>query len=383
VRAKRVLVIGGGIGGLAAAGALHQFGFEVHLYERAAELGEVGAGLQLGPNAVKVLRGLGLLNRLRPMTSHITEMLSVRWNDAQLRFQQSFRDYEFEFGAPYLAAHRADLHSCLRSVLPEAKIHLSAQCTGVEMSGETAIARFANGQSAEGDILIGCDGIHSVVRESLFGKIPARFTQLIAWRGTVPIECVPQKIGPRGEVSIDPRHHYLSWIGPTGHVICYPIRGGELYNLFIGHFTSDWEEESWTVPSTVGSILEAHDGWNPALIAMLAKVENPFKWGIYDRDPLSEWSVEGITLLGDAAHPMMPTLAQGAAITLEDAVSVARHLKRESDGAIALRAYAAERLPRASGVQIQSRQQFDEFRMTPPRTPLSREWIFEHDATVG
>jgi salicylate hydroxylase len=378
-----VVVIGGGIGGLAAAGALHQFGFEVQLYERSSELGEVGAGLQLGPNAVKVLRGLGVLDSLRPAASRITEMLSVKWDDAQLRFRQSFDEYEIRFGTPYLAAHRADLHACLRSVLPDEKIHLGMQCIAVEMFNGNAIARFADGRIAEGDVIIGCDGIHSVVRESLHGKVPARFTQLVAWRGIVPIECVPRSIGPGGAVSIDPRHHYVSWIGPTGHVICYPIRGGELYNLFVGHFTSDWVEESWTVPSSVESILEAHEGWNPALLALLAKVQNPFKWGIYDRDPLPRWSVEGITLLGDAAHPMMPTLAQGAAITLEDAISVARHLNRESDCALALQAYADERLPRARGVQLQSRQQFDEFRMTPPRVPLSRDWIFEHDVTAG
>jgi salicylate hydroxylase len=380
-RNKRVIVIGAGIGGLATAGALHRRGFEVEVYERAAELGEVGAGIQLAPNAVKVLEALGAMEALAPKLCALSEILSVAWDDAHLRFRQPLSDSVTRYGARYLAAHRADLHGALQALVPERAIHLGAVCSQVEVRGGSAAARFADGREAEGDLIIGCDGIHSAVRESLFGPTNARFTQLIAWRATVPIQFVPARIGPKGSVDIDPRSSYVGWIGPTGHVICYPIRGGETCNLFIGHFTDNWAEESWTVPSTLEDILAAHDGWNEALLGMFSNIQNSYKWGIYDRDPLEKWSVGPVTLVGDAAHPMMPTLAQGAAITLEDACAVARHLDAGTDVQTALAAYERERLPRARAVQLQSRKQFDDYRMTPPGPTISRDWIFSHDAT--
>jgi salicylate hydroxylase len=166
-------------------------------------------------------------------------------------------------------------------------------------------------------------------------------------------------------------------------VICYPIRSGELYNIFAGHVSEEWVEESWVVPSSVAELLAAYRGWNEALLAMLGKVEQCFKWGIRDRDPLPYWTRGRITLLGDAAHPMMPTLAQGAAMALEDAYAVARNLARHGDDAEqGLAAYESERLPRARAVQLQARQQFHNNRKNPAPPPLSRDWIFAHDATA-
>jgi salicylate hydroxylase len=381
-RSARVAVIGAGIGGLAAAGALRKHGFEVDVYERASALGEVGAGLQLGPNAVKVLRALGIEEKLEPFAAEPTNIVSVGWDDAHLRFREPLKQIAVaQYGARYLTAHRADLHRLLQDLVPERNIHLDQRCVGVATTKNGVVATFADGRQVEADIVIGADGIHSVVRESLFGAAPARFTQQIAWRATVPIECVPTRIGPGGSVAIDPRE-YVGWIGPNGHVICYPIRGGATYNLFVGHVSADWAEESWTVASTVDEMLAAHAGWNEALLGMLSKVEHCFKWGIYDREPLAQWTSGAATLVGDAAHPMMPTLAQGAAITLEDAFAVARQLARDpGNPRHALKAYEAERLPRARAVQLQARVQFENNRKTPAPPPLSRDWIFQHDAT--
>ena len=382
-RKARIAVIGAGIGGLAAACALRGRGFEVHVYERAGELGEVGAGLQLGPNAVKVLRALGIEERLRPLACEPTNIVSVAWDDAHLRFREPLKaTAAAQFGAPYLTAHRADLHALLQAKLPADSIHLDARCTAVSALGNMAVACFADGRDVEADVVVGADGISSAVRESLFGAQPARYTQQMAWRCIVPIDCVPTEIGPDRSVRIG-HDEYVGWIGPDGHVICYPIRGGELYNIFAGHVSEDWVEESWSVPSSVDELLAGYRGWNAALIEMLRHVRHCYKWGIRDRDPLACWTQGRVTLLGDAAHPMMPTLAQGAAITLEDAFALARNLARHEDLRAGLDAYEAECRPRASQVQMQAREQFANNRKTPAPPPLSRDWIFAHDATIG
>jgi 2-polyprenyl-6-methoxyphenol hydroxylase-like FAD-dependent oxidoreductase len=381
-RRARIAVIGAGIGGLATACALHDRGFEVEVYERAPELGEVGAGLQLGPNAVKVLRALGIETELRRLAFEPTNIVSVAGNDAHLRFREPLKaTVAAQFGAPYLTAHRADLHALLLARLPAGAVRLQAQCTDASSVGDLAVARFADGRTVEADVVVGADGINSAVRESLFGLQPARFTQQMAWRCLVPIDCVPTQIGPGKSVAIG-HDEYVGWIGPDGHVICYPIRGGALYNIFAGHVSDDWVEESWSVPSSVEELLAGYRGWNEALLEMLSHVEHCYKWGIRDRDPLPRWTQARVTLLGDAAHPMMPTLAQGAAITLEDAYALARNLERYDDPLHGLAAYEAERRPRASKVQLQAREQFQNNRKSPAPPPLSRDWIFAHDATV-
>jgi salicylate hydroxylase len=382
-RRRRIAVIGAGIGGLATAAALRQHGFEVQVHERAPQLGEVGAGLQLGPNAVKVLRGLGLEDSLRPLACEPTSIVSLAWDDAHLRYREPLKAVAAtKFCAPYLTVHRADLHRLLCEAVSTTAIRLDAQCTGALSRNGVAVARFAD-REVEADVVVGADGLNSVVRESLFGPQPARYTQQMAWRCIVPIACVPTRVGPGRSVQIG-RDEYVGWIGPDGHVICYPIRGGQLYNIFAGHVSEEWIDESWVVPSSVDELLAGYRGWNEALLGMLANVEQCFKWGIRDRDPLPRWTHGRVTLMGDAAHPMMPTLAQGAAIALEDAYVLARHLARhDDDPERGLAAYEAERLPRARAVQLQARQQFLNNRMNPAPPPLSRDWIFAHDATAG
>jgi len=382
-RPLRVVIIGAGIGGIAAAGALRKLGHEVELYERAAGLGEVGAGIQIGPNGVKVLRALGLDSTLEGLGCEPTNIVSVAWDNAHLRFRQPLKAIAVQsYGAPYLSAHRADLHRLLLARVPESIIHLNAHCITVSSDARRAVARLADGSEVEADIIVGADGIKSTVRAALFGETPARFTEQIGWRGIVPIECVPRRIGPDKSVEIDPME-YVGWIGPGGHVICYPIRGGKLYNMYIGSISTDWAEESWAVPSSRNEMMQAFTGWNEALLGMFEKIEQVFKWGIYDRDPIPHWTKGRVTLLGDAAHPMMPTLAQGASITLEDAYTLARAMSRHADDAPrGLAAYERERIGRASRVQLQARQQFENNRKSPAPPPLSRDWIFEHDATA-
>jgi salicylate hydroxylase len=376
-RNVRVAIIGAGLGGLAAAGALRQCGIEAVVYERAPKLGEVGAGIQLGPNAVKVLYALGLEQALRPLAAEPVNYVSLAWDDAHLRYREPMKGpYAVRYGAPYLMAHRADLHRLLCSLVPVESIVLGAQCTAVASVGGGAFASFAGGTEIEADVIVGADGINSTVRESLFGLAPVRFTQQMAWRCIVPIECVPTQAGIG-------RDEYVGWIGPDGHVICYPIAGGALYNIFAGHVTDQWVDESWAVASSVDELLAGYRGWNPALLDMLGRVSDCYKWGIRDRDPLPRWTSGAITLLGDAAHPMMPTLAQGAAISLEDGFALARHLANHRDEpGRGVAAYEAERRPRASRVVLQAREQFQNNRKNPAPPPLPRDWIFAYDVTA-
>jgi len=381
-RSKRIVIIGGGIGGLAAAVALRQRGFEAHVYERASTIAEVGAGLQVGPNAVKVLYGLGLKEVLHRSAFEPTNMVSIKWDDASLRHRVPLKAIATkEYGAPYMTAHRAHIQAMLHEALPDNVITLDASCVGAETRGNVAVARFADGREVEGDVVIGADGIRSAIRAQHFGADRPRFTEMMCWRCMVSVEHLPTKFGPNGSVELA-RGEYFGWLGPNGHVICYPIGKGDMINLFCGHVTDQWVEESWSVPSTQGELIDAYAGWNEALLSIFRHVEHVFKWGIHDRDPVPEWTRGRVTLLGDAAHPTMPTLAQGGNMAIEDGYVLARNLARHGDDVEAgLNAYVAERQPRTARVTLQSRQQFANNRKVPPPPFLDRRWIFTFDAT--
>jgi salicylate hydroxylase len=215
----------------------------------------------------------------------------------------------------------------------------------------------------------------------MFGADTPRFTEQMCWRCMVPMEKVPTRVGPGGSVAL-PHGTYFGWIGPNGHVICYPIGKGDVLNMFVGHVTTEWVEESWSMPSTQDELLAAHAGWNEALLDMFRNVRHVYKWGIYDRDPIPRWTKGRVTLLGDAAHPTMPTLAQGGNMAVEDGYVLARNLAREgSDVEAGLAGYVAERQPRTARVTLQSRQQFANNRKVPPPPFLDRTWIFTFDAT--
>ena len=384
-RPLRVAIIGAGIGGLAAGCALRRRGFEVELYERVSKLEEVGAGVQIGPNGVKVFRALGLEDELRRNAFEPLNMVSLTFDEGRLRLRQPLKAIATEqYGAPYMTAHRADIHRMLRVAVGEERINLAANCVGAETVNASAAARFADGRAAEADVIVAADGIRSTIRAEHFGADRARYTGMMAWRCMVPMDCVPTRVGPGGGVTLE-RGDYVGWIGPNGHVICYPIGGkGDVLNIFAGHYTEGWVEESWSVASHRDELIAAKAGWNDALLDMFRHVEGVFKWGIYDRDPLLQWSRGRVTLLGDAAHPTMPTLAQGANMAIEDGYVLARTLERHGDDVeIALEAYAAQRQPRTARVTRQSRQQFENNRKVPPPPFLDRTWIFTFDAAAG
>ncbi|HXF46220.1 MAG TPA: FAD-dependent monooxygenase, partial [Burkholderiaceae bacterium] len=311
-----------------------------------------------------------------------TNQLSIKWDDATLRHREPLKDIATErYGAPYTTMHRAHLHGILREALPDGVVHLNANCIGATSDDRVAVARFADGSEVEADAVIGADGIRSAIRAQLFGADNPRFTEMMCWRCMVPMDCVPRRIGPGLSVEIVPGE-YFGWIGPNGHVICYPIGDGSVLNIFAGHVTDQWVEESWSVPSSQEELLAAYEGWNEALLGMFRNVRHVFKWGIYDRDPIPQWTKGRITLLGDAAHPTMPTLAQGGNMAIEDGYVLGRNLDRHRDDIrAALAGYVAERQPRTARVTLQSRQQFANNRKVPPPPFLDRTWIFTFDAT--
>lgn len=382
-RTQRVALIGAGIGGLTAAIALRRHGFEVALYEQASALMEVGAGLQVGPNAVKVYRALGLEAELRAIAGEPVNALSLHWSDGMPLSRGRMRGgMEAQFGAPYYTVHRGDMLRLVANAVPPSSIHLGKRCVGVAGTRQSATARFADGSEIEADIVIGADGIRSKVRETFFGGGAPRQTGMECWRATLPVEKLTKRAFGTGEEFSS--NDAINWLGPVGRVVCYPISAGKVFNIFCGHVGGRWADKSWTVPSSLGEVLEAYDGYHETLIAMFHEVDPQqwFKWGVFDRDPLSRWTIGRITLLGDAAHPMLPTLAQGAAMAIEDGFALARHLSRQSDDPItALLAYEEERRAYTARTQLQAREQFDLNQAVPPKPRASRDWLFAHDVT--
>jgi len=382
-RKLKIAVVGAGIGGLTAAAALVQKGFEVKIYERAQKLGEVGAGLQVGPNAMKVIRSLGLEEAYMKIASEPENKISLTWDTGKIRAQEQLIGVmENTYGAPYTMSHRADLHSLLMTQVSEKNIYTGHECVDATNHENGAVLHFSNGKEVEADIVLASDGIHSVIREKFFGDSKPRFTEQICWRLSVPMDDF-LSMGDKLPYAFTGKE-YAGWIGPTGHVLFYPIRGGELLNIFAGRVSSAWADESWAVPSDTDEMMEAYAGWNESMLSVLAMATEAYKWGIHDRDPLPHLSIGNIALMGDAAHPMMPTLAQGGAMAIEDGMAFARLLQVNiSDHKKALTEYSQERQPRVSRVQLQARQQFLNNQMNPAPPPIPVGWIYGHDAVYG
>ncbi len=373
-RAPRIVIIGGGIGGLAAALALERCGAEVVVCEQSPVHSEIGAGLNLTPNAVKAFRALGLDGAIEAI-GWGSEWLMIRsWKSG--RYISRIRRGEFrrKFGAPNVTVHRVDLLDVLRGALKTADIRLGKRCIGVDGGdggdggGRAASARFADGSELEADIVVGADGIHSVVRESQFGADAPHFTGCICWRGMAPVDAVPADIDTADGTM---------WLGPHGHVVHYRVRRGELVNI-VAHVDSDaWTEESWTRECGVAEVMAAYAAWHSALTRLYPCSSRWYKWALYDRDPLPRWSKGRATLLGDSAHAMLPYLGQGAAMAIEDACVLAAMVARHgADLGEALAAYERMRAPRATAAVLGSRARAKENHLASPWARLKRDVRF-------
>ncbi len=356
--APRIAIIGGGIGGLAAALALERRGVAVTVYEQSPVHSEIGAGLNLTPNAIKALRSLGIEDKVTAIGSG-SEFLTIRsWKSGRVISRMRRGNFRKQFGAPNISVHRADLLDVLGGALKTTTIRLGARCVTVEAGERMAVARFADGSSVQADIVIGADGIHSVVRQSLFGADAPRFTGCICWRGMAPAAIVPHS----GDIDM---MEGAMWLGPHGHVVHYPVRRGELINI-VAHIDSDaWTEESWTHECDVSEVMTTYAEWHPALRQLYRCSTRWYKWALYDRDPLPRWSRGRAALLGDSAHAMLPYLGQGAAMSIEDGCVLAAMVERHHDDlGAALRAYEEIRVPRATAAVLGSRARARENHLT-------------------
>jgi salicylate hydroxylase len=292
------------------------------------------------------------------------------------------------FGAGWFQIHRADLLDILTAALAGADIRLNARCVAIESVEDGAIVEVDGGQRERFDVVVGCDGIHSLVRAVLHGEQNVRFTGNMCWRALIPVSALPEK-------HLEPVMNY--WMGRRGHVVAYFVRGGALVNLVAVIETDSWVEESWSVEGRREDMLAAFPKAHRNLRILLERVERCFKWGLFDRDPLPRWSRGRISLLGDAAHPMLPFLSQGAASAIEDGYVLARELARTPlDPSAALASYEAERQPRTARIQLAARAQGEVFhlhspwarlkrtlrldRFEKPRADLlSKDWIYSYD----
>ncbi|MDH3703061.1 MAG: FAD-dependent monooxygenase [Alphaproteobacteria bacterium] len=344
-----IAIVGAGIGGLAAAATLRRVGHDVRIYEQAKAFKRLGAGIQQSPNAVKVLRELGLEAQLRTLALRPDAALNRQSDTGEITWERPLGDtVEEKYGAPYLYMHRGDLHAALAGTVPDHSVHRNCKLVGLSQTGDGVTLHFADGSRAEADIAIGADGVHSVVREILLGGEKARFTGRVAYRTTFPAALL-------GDAEID---DCAKWWGPDRHIVIYYVnpRRDEIY-FVTSTPEPDFELESWSAKGDLDQLRNAYADFHPQVRAVLAAAPEVHKWALYERDPMPKWGDGRITLLGDACHPMTPYMAQGAATSIEDAAVLSRCLDGvDRDGTVAaLRRYEASRQDRTARIQQISR----------------------------
>jgi salicylate hydroxylase len=385
-------VIGAGIGGLTAALTLARAGLTVRVYEQAPALREVGAGIQLAPNATRILHRLGLAEALARVAVRPAGTEVKRWNDGRVLWSQPLGDMvEARFGAPYYHLYRPDLLAVLGEALPAGALRLGRRLTSLDERADGVSLGFASGESAHAHVVIGADGIHSTVREALFGPESPRFSGSTAYRGLVPAERLARLRLPR---------RGYSWLGPDRHFVHYYVAAGRLLNFVAVCPAGDWRLESWSARGRVEDALAEFAGFHPTVREIIGAVDETFRWALYDRPPLPAWSRGRVTLLGDAAHAMLPFLAQGACQAIEDAAVLAGRLAGADGDAVPdrLARYEALRKPRAARIQQGSYENATTYHL--PDGPAQRErdaryaalaqeapyaargWLFDYDAEM-
>jgi 2-polyprenyl-6-methoxyphenol hydroxylase-like FAD-dependent oxidoreductase len=340
-----IAIVGAGLGGLTAAATLRQAGFDVQVYEQASRFARIGAGIQMMPNSMKVLRRIGIEERVRHLAFEPYSHLNRKWDTGEVMRELPMP--ESLFGAPYLCMHRGDLHAALVSILPGEIIHLRKKLTGLDERGGRVTMRFEDGSAAEADLVIGADGVHSIVRDMIIGPDAPIYTGRIAYRAIFPSALMGGK---------DVGGSRTKWWGTDRHMVIYytkPDRS-EIYLITSVPEPAEWlTPESWSTTGDVVELRKAYEGFHEDVRAVVEACPACHKWAILERDPLPRWSAGRVTLLGDACHPMTPYMAQGAATAMEDAAVLARCLAATEGGDVegALERYEAHRKPRTSRIQ--------------------------------
>lgn len=394
--ASRIAIVGGGLGGLAAALFLRQAGVEATVYEQSTQLREVGAGIVVSPNMVRPLARLGLAGRLEEFAVRLEAAWEFRrWQDGRvLSVQPMGEECLRMYGAHCYVAHRADLLSMLQRALPGDCLRLDHRCIGISQDDSAVRLEFERRDgtrtTVSADTVIGADGIHSSIRKAIFpgdeGGQVARFSGLCAFRCLVPADRAPEMAH---------RPVQTLWLGPGHHFVHYPIAGGRLVNIVAMAPAGDWRSESWMDEGSVADLMREFAGWDERVLQLVASATDTRRWALYDRSPLDCWTVGRIGLLGDAAHAMLPFFGQGAAQAIEDAAALAACIAGSDRASLphALQRYEAMRKPRASRVQLMSRgrevqnhlpdgpEQAQRDAMLAAGEPLKQSaWLYGHEA---
>lgn len=355
-----VLIAGGGIGGLTAALCIARSGHQVQLFEQASEFAEAGAGIQLSPNCTRVLHHLGLESALREK-AFVPEGTQFRhWKSGKVIGENALGDTALErYGMPYYHMHRGDLLRVLLDAAQSTKnisLTTSAGISAFTQSSDAVQLETEQG-SYSGDVLIGADGIHSKVREVLWGSEAPRFTGNVAWRCLVPTDRLPKNLV---------RPMSTAWWGPGKHFVHYYVRGGQFVNCVCVVEKDGWEVESWITPGDIDELRSDFAGWHASIQQLLDQADGDslFKWALFDRDPMTIWGKERVSLLGDASHPTLPFMAQGAAMAIEDAAVLGACLELDEPINLRLERYENLRKKRTAGIQQGSRRNAKVFHLS-------------------
>lgn len=376
-----VLIIGAGMGGLTAAMALQRFGFKVSVYEQAAAIREIGAGVMIGPNGKRVLDYLGIGRYIEDTAGSAQCTYVNHYASGETLRVLSFDATIAKYGMSNLFVHRADLHAALyQGVLANDRdcVHVGHTFTSLTQDDSGVTAHFSNGAVVRGDVLIGADGNASTVRAKVFTPEPPKFTGQVAMRALVPSDRWSAELMAKPSAA---------YIGPGRIFLHYPLRRNTVMNVIGVGRAPRWEEEGWAIPAEISEFLELYSDYHPSIHDLIRSIpsEHLFKWGLRDREPLQDWTRGRVTVLGDAAHPVTPFLGQGANIAMEDGLVLARCFEKFASIEEALSRYEAARKERGTNVQLWSRDEADAMQGNTPkgfhpgRTAEDRG-LFEYDA---
>jgi 6-hydroxynicotinate 3-monooxygenase len=363
-----VAIIGAGMGGLTAAATFRRAGIEVNVYEQAPQFARLGAGIQMSPNAMKVLRAIGLEDGVRAIAFQPERQYSREFDTGNINLDYPFgKTVEDRYGAPYLLMHRGDLHALLASTVPESHVHRGKKLVGFDQGADGVWMHFADGSQAHADVMVAADGVHSFVRQQLFGDERPHYSGRVAYRTTFPAALM------KGETIDD----CTKWWGRDRHIVIYYTtkQRDEIY--FVTSVPeSDWKTESWSAMGDLGELRTAFANFHPTVRMVLDACPQVHKWAILERDPMPSWGENRVVLIGDACHPMTPYMAQGAATAMEDAAVLSRLLGgiEVRDVEQTLKTFYSVRKERTAQIQLVSHSN------TWLHRNANTDWVYGYDA---